>query len=57
MVIREIQIDWNCIQIKWKWIEIPLKENRFPNSFIGLMASVMRMAQKEAQEILTAEDN
>ncbi|CAF0911069.1 unnamed protein product [Rotaria sordida] len=44
-------------EMRGEWIEIPLEGNRFPNSFVGPMASVMRMAQGESKEILTSEDD
>jgi hypothetical protein len=34
-----------------------MKGNRFPNSFIGPMASLMRMTQNEIEQILTSEDD
>jgi predicted dehydrogenase len=34
-----------------------MKGNRFPNSFIGPMASLMRIAQNEIEQILTSEDD
>jgi predicted dehydrogenase len=40
-----------------EWIAISLKGNRFPDSFIGSMASIMRKAENEKEKVLTSEDD
>ncbi|CAF0919137.1 unnamed protein product [Adineta steineri] len=51
------RLELSTNEMNGEWIDIPLKGNRFPNSFIGPMSSIIRMAQGETDKILTSEDD